>query len=88
MSKSLKCADAIALMTELIDSWKVPVCASSMAKEYPQFSKYTYAHALKQMVDSGLLYAVIDTYDRVYYTPRANHPVSLIQELICKGRLA
>jgi len=83
-----KCEGAVALMTSMLSAWGERVCASSMAKEYPQFSKYTYAHALKQMVDSGLLYSVIDTYDRVYYCPTANHPVSLIQELICKGRLA
>jgi len=87
MSKSLKCADAVALMTSMLSTWDAPVCASGMAKVYPQFSKYIYAHALKQMVTSGLLYAMIDTYDRVYYSPTANHPVSLIQELICKGKL-
>jgi len=82
-----KCEGAVALMTSMLSAWGERVCASSMAKEHPQFSKYTYANALKQMVDSGLLYSVIDTYDRVYYSPTDTRTVSLIQELICTGRI-
>jgi len=87
MRKSLKCESAVALMADLLDVWEVPVCASDLFKAYPEISKYTYAHALKQMVDSGLLYAAVDTHDRVYYTTMANRPVSAIQEYLCKGRL-
>jgi len=85
--KVSKCEGAVALMTSLLSTWKAPACAADLHKAHPQFSRYTYAHALKQMVDRGLLYAAVDTHDRVYYTPMANRPVSLIQELICKWRI-
>jgi len=87
MSSSPKCAEVIERLVDLLDVWEVPVCAHDLHQACPSFSKYTCAHALKQMAEAEILYPSTDARDRdrVYYFPTAKRPVNLIQELLCKG---
>lgn len=87
MSISKECAQAIEYMTDLLDVWEVPVCAADLYKAHPGISRYTYAHALKQMQDASILYAQAGARDRTYYIPVGRRPMCPVQELICKGRI-
>lgn len=87
MSHSKVCAEAVALISDLLDVWEVPVCAADLYKAHPDISRYTYAHALKQMHDAGLLYSHAGVGDRMYYIAVGKRPMCPVQELICKGRI-
>jgi|688.fasta_scaffold05241_28 hypothetical protein len=85
--KSLRKAQIVDWLLELIPVWEVPVTCSMLHKAHPEFSVPVYAGALKMLTEQGLLTARPGLRDQTFYTPQEQVKPCDIQVLICKGKL-
>jgi hypothetical protein len=74
-------------LLEAVSVWEVPVTTAMLHAAHPAIPKRVYVHALRQLVEAGVLYTTPGGNDQAIYFPVCKRPVCDLQMFLCKGRI-